>query len=138
MQPIENKKINRVYGKGRGWAFFKNDFVDLGNAAAIDQALSRLAKSQRIRRVMRGIYLVGKHELSFKKASLKDMGLKYPESALLVQAIKSLNKGHMGSTERKQIRAYFETKDGSRILKDTRYITSWVHDEIKRIFKEHM
>jgi len=56
MQAIEDKVINRIYGNGRGWAFFKNDFVDLGRADAIDKALSRLTKSGRIRRVMRGIY----------------------------------------------------------------------------------
>jgi len=56
MQAIEDKVISRIYGKGRGWAFFKNDFVDLGSADAIDKALSRLTKKQRIRRVMRGIY----------------------------------------------------------------------------------
>ena len=41
MQAIEDKVINRIYGKGRGWAFFKNDFVDLGSADAIDKALSQ-------------------------------------------------------------------------------------------------
>ncbi len=200
MQTIENKVINRVYGKGRGWAFFKNDFLDLGNAAAIDQALSRLTKSQRIRRAMRGIYdypkyskllsqelgpdidqvahalarkfgwtiqvsgntalnilglstqvpgrylylsdakscsyKLGKQELSFKKTGLKDIGLKYPESALLVQAIKALGKNGLSSTVRKQVRAYFEAKDGERILKDTRYVTAWVYEDIKHIFKE--
>lgn len=30
MQPIESKVINRVHGCGRGWAFVKNDFLDLG------------------------------------------------------------------------------------------------------------
>lgn len=199
MQGIENKVISRVYGKGRGWAFFKNDFVDLGSATAIDQALSRLTKNQRIRRVMRGIYdypkysellsqtlgsdidqvahalarkfgwtiqvsgntalnvlglstqvpgsyvylsdgkscnyLIGKQEISFKKTRLKDIGLKYPESALLVQAIKALDKKSLSPVEQKQIRNYFEAKDGERILKDTRYITTWVYEEIKRIFK---
>jgi len=199
MQSIESKVISRIYGKGRGWVFFKNDFIDLGHAAAIDQALSRLTKSQRIRRVMRGIYdypkysellsqnlgsdidqvahalarkfgwtiqvsgntalnvlglstqvpgsylylsdakscryLIGKQELSFKKTRLKDIGLKYPESALLVQAIKSLNKNSLSAVERKQVRAYFDVKDGEHILKDTRYITTWVYEEIKRIFQ---
>lgn len=27
MQPIENKILSRVYGRGRGWAFTKVDFV---------------------------------------------------------------------------------------------------------------
>lgn len=56
MQAIENKIISRVYGNGRGWSFCKNDFIDLGNASAIDKALSRLAHSQRIRRITRGLY----------------------------------------------------------------------------------
>ena len=27
LQPIENKIISRIYGRGRGWAFTKTDFV---------------------------------------------------------------------------------------------------------------
>jgi hypothetical protein len=56
MQAIEDKVISRIYGKGRGWAFSKSDFFDLGTGDAVDQALSRLTKAQRIRRVMRGLY----------------------------------------------------------------------------------
>ena len=56
MQPIENKIISRVYGNGRGWSFCKSDFIDLGNADAIDKALSRLVQSQRVRRILRGLY----------------------------------------------------------------------------------
>jgi len=56
MQSIENKVINRIYGNGRGWAFFKNDFVDLGSANAVDLALHRLLRKGKIRRVIRGVY----------------------------------------------------------------------------------
>ena len=200
MQAVENKIINRVYGNGRGWAFFKNDFLDLGSTDAVDQALSRLMKRQRIRRVKRGIYdypkyskllgqnlspdvdqvahalarkfgwtiqvsgntalnilglssqvptrylylsdgasrsyQVGNQELRFKKTRLKDIGLKYPESALLVQAIKALDKRPLSAQARRRVRAYFSAIAGKRILKDTRYTTAWVYEEIKRIFKE--
>jgi len=200
MQTIENKIINRVYGKGRGWAFFKNDFLDLGNAAAIDQALSRLQKNQRIRRIIRGIYdypkfskllnenssphidqvaqalarkfgwniqvsgntalnilglstqvptrylylsdgkscsyMIGNQELSFKKTRLKDIGLKLPESKLLVQALKARGKQPLSEKDGEQVRAYFNEKSRERILKDTRYTTAWVYEEIKRIFKD--
>lgn len=199
MQAIENKIINRIYGNGRGWAFFKNDFIDLGNSAAIDQALSRLVKKQRIRRVIRGIYdypkhskllakelgsdidqvaqalarkfswkiqvsgntalnilglstqvpsryiylsdgkttvyQIGKQELSFKKTGLREMGLKYPESALVVQAIKALDKRPLDDNERNKINEYFEPRVSERILKDTRYVTSWIYEEIKQIFQ---
>jgi len=200
MQSIEIKVLNRVYGHGRGWAFFKNDFIDLGSAAAIDQSLSRLAKNGRIRRVMRGLYdypayskllkrtippdmdqianalarkfgwtiqvsgntalnIVGlstqvparylylsdgkscsyqikNQELSFKKSKLKDIGLKYPESALLVQAINALKKRALTKEEKQKIRDHFDTEIQKRILKDTKYTTSWIYEQIKEIFKE--
>jgi len=200
MQSIENKVINRIYGNGRGWSFFKKDFIDLGSAAAIDQALSRLVKDGRIRRVIRGIYdypkrsklldeslppnidkvahtlarkfgwtiqasgntalnllglstqvparyqylsdgkntsyQIGKTELSFKNAGLKDSGFKYPYSALVVQAIKALDKKKLNEEQRKKLQNQFTEKEIKRILKDTRYTTNWVYEEIKRIFKD--
>ena len=38
MQSIEDKVINRVYGNGRGWAFFRNDFSVLGSPEPVAQA----------------------------------------------------------------------------------------------------
>lgn len=200
MQAIENKVINRVYGYGRGWAFIKNDFLDLGSAAAIDQVLSRLTKQGRIRRVMRGmydypkfskllditldadmdkvaqalarkfgwtiqvsgntalnilglstqvpgtyvymsdgrncVYRLGQRELNFKKVRLKDIDLKHVESQLLVQAIKALDKRKLQAEEIRLIRKYFDEKARIKILKDARYTTSWVYEEIKRILKD--
>lgn len=35
MQTIEDKIVSRIYGRGRGWAFSSNDFVeDLSPVAA--------------------------------------------------------------------------------------------------------
>lgn len=199
MQPIENKVISRIYGKGRGWVFFKKDFTDLGSTAAIDQALSRLTKTKRIRRVMRGVYdypayskllkqdippdidqvanalarkfgwtiqvsgnsalnilglstqvpsqylylsdgrscsyQIGGQKLNFKKSRLKDMGLKYLESALMVQAIRALDKRPLNAKESDQVREYFSAEAKERILKDAQYTTSWIYEEIKRIFQ---
>lgn len=56
MQSIDNQIISRIYGKQRGWAFSKNDFIDLGSDAAVRKALSRLERKGTIRRVLRGIY----------------------------------------------------------------------------------
>lgn len=55
-QSIYNKVVSRIYGKKRGWVFTPIHFLDLGNRAAIDQALGRLAKSGTIRRLARGLY----------------------------------------------------------------------------------
>lgn len=56
MQSIDNKLVSRIYGNQRGWAFSKNDFLDLGSDAAIRKALSRLEAKGTIRRVLRGVY----------------------------------------------------------------------------------
>lgn len=56
MQPIEQKVLSRIYGRGRGWAFTKIDFIADFGEANIHQALSTLAKAGTIRRVCRGVY----------------------------------------------------------------------------------
>jgi hypothetical protein len=48
--------VQRATAKGRGAVFTPNDFLDLGSRAAVDQALSRLTRAGRLRRVARGLY----------------------------------------------------------------------------------
>jgi len=57
MAVLSDKLMNRVRRHGRGlWVFCAKDFLDLGNRAAVDQALSRLCKSRALRRVGHGLY----------------------------------------------------------------------------------
>ena len=57
MTGVTDKIMKRVRAKGRGrWVCTPKDFLDLGSRAAIDQALSRLAKRGDLRRVGRGLY----------------------------------------------------------------------------------
>lgn len=57
MNSLSDKIQRHVRAKNtQGWAFSAKDFLDLGNRAAVDQALSRLTKAGTIRRVARGIY----------------------------------------------------------------------------------
>jgi len=55
-QPIERKVISRIYGRGRGWAFTKTDFIAEFGEQNIHQALSALNKAGTIRRVCHGLY----------------------------------------------------------------------------------
>ncbi|MER9752687.1 type IV toxin-antitoxin system AbiEi family antitoxin domain-containing protein [Mesorhizobium sp. M0166] len=48
--------MKRARGGGRGSVFTPSDFLDLGDRAAIDQALSRLVKGGKLRRLARGLY----------------------------------------------------------------------------------
>ncbi len=56
MQAIENKILSRIYGRGRGWAFTKIDFITEFGESNIHKALSSLEKANKIRRVCRGVY----------------------------------------------------------------------------------
>lgn len=56
MQSIDNKILSRIYGRGRGWAFFAKDFSSDFGSANIDKALSALTKQGKIRRICRGMY----------------------------------------------------------------------------------
>ncbi len=56
MQSVVDKVIRRIRGKGKGHVFTSKQFLDLGGRAAVDQALSRLARRGLIRRLKPGIY----------------------------------------------------------------------------------
>jgi hypothetical protein len=56
LQRIDNKIIARIYGRGKGWAFTKIDFVAGFGDVNIYKALSNLAQAGKIRRVCHGVY----------------------------------------------------------------------------------
>ena len=56
MQAIDEKILSRFYGNGRGHVGTQNDFIDLGSRSHIDNALSRLAKNGKLKRIARGLY----------------------------------------------------------------------------------
>ncbi len=78
-QSIETKIKNRIYGKGRGWVFTPNHFSDLGADQAIRKALSRLAESGSIRRLVRGFYDYPE--------SHKSLGMIPPDAAKVGKAV---------------------------------------------------
>lgn len=80
--------------------------------------------------------------LRFQKSKMTHLDLKYPESALLVQAIEALGKTPLNPEQQQRIREYLHT-DGkvptalaNRILKDTQYVTSWIFQTIKELLTE--
>jgi len=187
LQPTEQSIVSRIYGRGRGWAFTKTDFVAEFGEGNIHQALSSLAKAGTIRRVCRGVYdyprysellkqtlspdidqvaqalarkfnwrilpsgdaalnllglstqvpgrwiylsdgpsreyEIGKHTLVFRKSSLKDVGFKYRESGLVVQALKALGKERVDDAVIATIRQQLDAKACERMLKDARSST---------------
>jgi hypothetical protein len=53
---VPDRIVKRARGTGRGSVFTPSDFLDLAGRGSIDQALSRLAKAGRLRRLARGLY----------------------------------------------------------------------------------
>ena len=65
VQSIENKIATRIHGKGTGWVFTPNSFLDLGSRAAVAQSLVRLVRGCTIRRLARGLYDYPKNHPDF-------------------------------------------------------------------------
>ena len=74
--------------------------------------------------------------LEFKKSSLKNIGFKYKESSLIVQALKALGQKHVDSSTIKKIQNQIDEKMYDKILKDTKTATSWIYETIKEICKK--
>lgn len=71
--------------------------------------------------------------IEFKKSALKNIGFKYKESSLIVQALKALGKEHVAESTIKKIREQVDEKMYDKILKDTKTATSWIYETIKQI-----
>ncbi|MEX1201412.1 MAG: DUF6088 family protein [Methylophaga sp.] len=71
--------------------------------------------------------------LAFKKSNLKNIGFKYRESTLLVQAIKALGKANINDRAIAKMRDYVEPAKRPKIVKDTQSATDWVHAVIQQV-----
>ena len=71
--------------------------------------------------------------LRLKHQKTQQTVFNHPESALVVQGIQSLGKGNLTGETRKKIKNKFDEKKWNQIVKDTVSVTSWIHDEIKKI-----
>lgn len=85
-------------------------------------------------------YDIAGQTLSFQKTKMTHLDLKYPQSALLVQAIEALGKEPLSPQQCAAIFQYLQPEGDvspyllARILKDTQYVTSWIYEVIKGLF----
>lgn len=71
--------------------------------------------------------------LEFKKSALKNIGFKYKESSLIVQALRSLGKEYITDAVITKIRSQIDESMFDKILKDTKTSTDWIYETIKQI-----
>lgn len=73
MTGIADKIMKRVSKNKKGWVCTPRDFADIGSRAAVDQALSRMVKAGRLRRIGRGLYDVPRISKAFKWSISADL-----------------------------------------------------------------
>ena len=73
--------------------------------------------------------------IEFKKSALKNIGFKYKESSLIVQALRALGKEHVTQEIALKIQNQISEKLYDKILEDTKTTTAWIYEIIKQIFK---
>ena len=93
-------------------------------------------------------YQVGNRVIEFKKTRFTQVGLKYQQSEILVQAIQALGEQPLTTEQQYKIRDYLAATSGikdvvesgelsellvKRILKDTQYVTGWIVQRIRQI-----
>lgn len=81
-------------------------------------------------------YGIGNYTLEFKKSALKDVGFKYRESGLIVQALKALGQERVDDAVIATLRKQLDEAACKRVLKDTVTATGWVYEAIKRVYGE--
>ena len=85
MITITDKIMKRIRARGRGkWVCTARDFPDLGDRAAVDQALSRRTKATDLRRALRD--WIGK-DLARKSTNLSGWAVPFTKSLKGSQAV---------------------------------------------------
>ncbi|MCK4659388.1 MAG: hypothetical protein KAV82_07690 [Phycisphaerae bacterium] len=81
-------------------------------------------------------YEIGTTSLAFKHTALKEAGFRYHESALIVQALKSLGADGIRPRGIARIRKWLDPQLRGKILADTSTATGWVYAAIRKICRE--
>ncbi len=122
MPSVANKITKRVSEQNsRSWVWTPKDFLDLGSREAVDQALSRLAKAGRLRRIGTGLYDTPRISGVLKRAAPVEMDAAIAAIARR-DAIRILPDGfavanQLGLTTLVPAKVWFVTDGASRTIK---------------------
>jgi len=81
-------------------------------------------------------YEIGKTTLHFQHAVLKETSFKLPESALIVQGLRSLGQGNITPEVITTIRNWLDPALRDKMLEDTKTVTDWIYKAIRNICQE--
>ena len=78
-------------------------------------------------------YVIGERSLEFFHQKTKHTMIKDHFAATVVQALLSLGPNEITDKHRKQIASIKNRREFNRVIRETKQVTAWVHDEILRI-----
>lgn len=91
-ESIENKIYNSIKHKKNGTILFASDYLHIGSAPTVNKALERLASSQKILRLSKGIYCKPQIDTNF------GLGIIYPSLETIAQAIAKRDRSRIMPT----------------------------------------
>ena len=81
------------------------------------------------------IYTIGNQSLEFKHMAVKETGLEFRESKLLVQALRALGKDHITPDIIRKISQEIGDVPSVKIMKDVQRVSVWIYEAIEEILK---
>ncbi len=78
-------------------------------------------------------YRINNTTLAFEHTALKEAGFKFPESGLIVQALKAFGPRGVTLEVLEKIRSWLDPKMRTKVLADTATATGWVYAAIQQI-----
>ena len=81
-------------------------------------------------------YKVSNTTLAFRHTALKEASLKLRESALIVQALKSLGPERITASATAKIRKWLAPRLRIKVLADTKFVTTWIYAVISEVCAE--
>ena len=122
MPSVADEIMKRVSAQdSRSWVSTPKDFLDLGSREAVDQALSRLVKAGRLRRIGTGLYDTPRTSRVLKRPAPVDLDAaiaaitRRDAIRILPDGLASANQ--LGLTTAVPAKVYFVTDGASRTLK---------------------
>jgi hypothetical protein len=78
-------------------------------------------------------YIIGRSSVEFVHQKTQHTMIRDDFAGTVVQAIRALGPENLDDSRRKQIASIHDKEEFERVVKQTRRVTGWVHDEIMKI-----
>jgi len=136
---IGNQILELIRQGKQGQVLFASDYVYLANAEAVNMAFSRLAKTDQLKRLGKGIYLYPQHD--------PELGILYPSLEKIAEAIANKEKvrirptgayalNRLGISTQVPMKVTYLTDGNSRTIKVGKGTLAFKHTTPKKLATE--